>query len=611
MLRSSSGGRLTPRPSCARWSVVQLRAPHPAQTPKTAMTSQVGRLAFMPRLWLAASLVCSLAFPPLSSAKDPVRAQHGMVDAQEPLAADVGLSVLQNGGNAIDAAVAVGFALAVTHPAAGNIGGGGFMLIRLANGKTTFLDFREAAPGKASRDMYLDKNGNATKDSVFGWRSSGVPGSVAGLAFAHKKFGVKKWSELLAPAVKFASDGFTVSPTLAHSLTTENKALAADPESNRVFLQNGVAFKAGDTIKQPELAETLSRVARFGAKDFYEGVVAKQFAAEMKAHGGLITEADLRAYKVIERTPLEGDYKNFHIISAPPPSAGGIGLLQMLGILNGTGYDSDGPDSVKAVHYEAEAMRRFYADRSEYLGDPDFYNVPVKALLDPEYLAWRRKSIDPAHPTPSEMIEPGLPKAQVAHVNQFEGEETTHYNVVDSQGNAVAVTYTLNNLYGNGITVPKLGFLLNDEMDDFAAKPGSPNMFGVVGGDANAIEPGKRPLSSMTPTIITRGGKLYMVVGAPGGSRITTGVMQVVLDVLDFHMNPQDAVDLPRFHEQWKPETLYLQNGFPPQAADQLRLMGYDIKPVGGVARVEAIVVDNGTMEGGTESRLNGKVAGY
>jgi gamma-glutamyltranspeptidase/glutathione hydrolase len=534
-----------------------------------------------------------------------------MVVAQEPLAANVGLQILKQGGNAIDAAVALGFALAVTHPQAGNLGGGGFMLIRLANGKTTFLDFRECAPQKASRDMYLDDNGNPTKDSIFGWRSSGVPGSVAGFALAHKEFGSEKWQSLLEPAVKLAAEGYTVSPTLAHSFTSDNTLLAADPESKRIFLRDGNSYKPGDTFKQPELAETLERIAQFGAKGFYEGPTARQIASEMTAHGGLITEADLKAYKVLERVPLEGDYKDFHIITAPPPSAGGVGLLQMMGILNGTGYETDGPDSVKAVHYEAEAMRRFYADRSEYLGDPDFYNVPVKALLDNEYLSWRRKTIDPDHATPSEMIGPGLPHAQAAHVSQFENSETTHFNVVDAKGNAVAVTYTLNNTFGNGIVVPKLGFLLNDEMDDFAAKPGVPNMFGVTGGDANAIEAGKRPLSSMTPTIVTKGGKLFMLAGAPGGSRIPTGVMQVILDVLDFHMNPQEAVDLPRFHHQWKPDVLYLQNGFPPQAAEQLHAMGYEIKPVGGVARVEAIVVNGGVLTGGTESRLDGKVAGY
>jgi gamma-glutamyltranspeptidase/glutathione hydrolase len=555
--------------------------------------------------------VCSLFWVIPLLAKDPVRAQHGMVVAQEPLASDVGLAVLKSGGNAVDAAIAVGFALAVTHPQAGNIGGGGFMLVRQANGKTAFLDFRECAPQKAGRDMFLDEKGNPTKDSVFGWRSSGVPGAVAGFELAHKKFGSQKWRQLVEPAVKLAADGFVLSPSLVQSLASASATLATDPESKRIFLRDGNPYKAGETLKQPELAATLDRIAQQGAKGFYEGATAKQLASEMQAHGGLISEADLKAYKVMERTPLEGAYKGFHIITAPPPSAGGVGLLQMLAILNGTNYESDGPNSVKAVHYEAEAMRRYHADCSEYLADPAFYNVPVKALLDNAYIAWRRQTIDPNHATPSEMIGPGLPRAQAAHVSQFENSETTHFNVVDSKGNAVAVTYTLNNSYGSSITVPKLGFLLNDVMDDFAAKPGVPNMFGLVGGDANAIEPGKRPLSHMTPTIITKGGKLFMLVGAPGGSRITTGVMQVLLDVLDFHMNPQDAVDLPRFHEQWKPDVLYIQNGFPPQTAEALHAMGYEIKPVGGVARVEAIVVNNGMLEGGTESRLNGKVAGY
>ncbi len=543
-------------------------------------------------------------------AKEPVRALHGMVVAQEPLAADVGLAVLKNGGNAVDAAVAVGFALAVTHPSAGNIGGGGFMLVRLANGKTDFLDFRECAPQKATRDMYIGPDGKATRDSIFGWRSSGVPGSVAGFETASKKFGSKSWAELVSPAVKLARDGFPVSPTLAASLA-EEKSLATDPESRRIFLRDGSTLQAGEILKQPELADTLARIADGGSKGFYEGETARKLAAAMDSHGGLVTEADLKTYKVGEQAPLTGEYKTFRIISAPPPSAGGVGVLQILGMLKGTGYNSDGPDSAKAVHFEAEAMRRFYADRSEYLGDPDFYNVPLKPLLNPAYLAKRRSTIDPDHATPSDLVEPGLPRTAVAHAFPHESTETTHYNVVDSQGNAVAVTYTLNNSYGNGITAPGLGFLLNDEMDDFSAQPGVPNMFGLVGGEANAIEPGKRPLSSMTPTIITRGEKVFMVVGAPGGSRITTGVTEVILDVLDFGMNVQDAVDLPRFHEQWRPEFLYLQHGFPQPAADALTKMGYTMKPVDGVARVEAIVVKGGTLEGGTESRLNGKVAGY
>ena len=331
----------------------------------------------------------------------------------------------------------------------------------------------------------------------------------------------------------------------------------------------------------------------------------------MSVHGGLITLDDLRNYKVIERTPLEGDYKDFHVITAPPPSAGGIGLLQIMGMLAGTPYQDAGPNSPSAIHYEAEAMRRFYADRSQYLGDPDFYNVPVRQLLDPKYLAWRRSSIDPERATPSDLIAPGLPKQVNASISWHESDETTHYNVVDAKGNAVAVTYTLNNSWGNGITVPGLGFLLNDEMDDFAAKPGSPNMFGLLGSDANAIEPGKRPLSSMTPAVITKAGKLFMVVGAPGGSRITTGVTEVILDVLDFGMNAQEAVSLPRFHEQWKPDFLYLEHDFPPTTRQALEQMGYVIKPIEDVARVEAIVVKDGVLQGGTDPRNSGKVAGY
>jgi gamma-glutamyltranspeptidase / glutathione hydrolase len=592
----------------------RVSVPYPADVDLSPHTQLLDCLAYMRWRQFGAMLVCLCALSPFEAparANEPVRANHGMVVAQEPLAADVGLDVLKNGGNAVDAAIAVGFALAVTHPVAGNIGGGGFMLVRLANGKADFIDFRECAPGKATRDMYLGADGNPTRDSIVGWRSSGVPGSVAGFEFAHDKFGSKPWPNLLAPAVKFARDGFTVSTPFAAALNGAHTSLESDPESKRIFLRDGDLYKAGEAFKQPELAATIERIAANGAKEFYQGETAQRLAAAVAAHGGLITLDDLKNYKVIEREPLNGTYKNFAIITSPPPSAGGIGLLQILGILAGTNYDSDGPDSAKAVHYEAEAMRRFYADRSEYLGDPDFYNVPVRALLNPKYLAWRRGTIDTNRATPSDIIGPGLPKAVTARLSWYESSETTHYNVVDAQGNAVAVTYTLNNSYGNGITVPGLGFLLNDEMDDFAAKPGTPNMFGMIGADANAIEPGKRPLSSMTPTIITQAGKLRMVVGAPGGSRITTGVTEVILDVLDFHMNAQAAVDLPRFHQQWKPDLLYLQLGFPRAAEEALQKMGYDIRPTESVARVEAIVVNNGILEGGTESRLHGKAAGY
>lgn len=558
----------------------------------------------------ALTLLFSLTSLPLS-AKEPVTARHGMVVAQEPLAAEIGLQVLRDGGNAIDAAVAIGFALAVTHPVAGNIGGGGFMLVRLANGKSYFLDFREAAPHAASRTMYLDPDGNPTKDSLVGWRASGVPGSVKGFEAAKKKWGSKKWAELLAPAIKLARDGFSVDKTFVAESTFPHSSLENDPESRRIFLRDGNPYREGEIFRQPELADTLQRISDKGAREFYKGDTAKRIAAAMKKHGGLISLDDLKRYKVIKRTPVKGNYHGYEIITAPPPSAGGLGILQMLAMLSGTDYSTDGPDSPKAVHYMAEAMRRFYADRSEYLGDPKFYHVPVRKLLSPSYISARRDSILPDQATPSSEVAPGAIRAQAAHASQYESGETTHFNVVDAKGNAVAVTYTLNGGFGSGVTVPGLGFLLNNEMDDFVAKPGSPNMFGLVGGDTNSIQPGKRPLSSMNPTIITRNKKLFMVVGAPGGSRITTGVMQVILDVLDFQMNPQDAVDLPRFHNQWKPDVLYLQKGFNPESQQALGKMGYKIQPTDGVARVEAIVAKDGVLAGGTESRLNGKVAGY
>jgi gamma-glutamyltranspeptidase / glutathione hydrolase len=553
----------------------------------------------------------SFSMMPLIMSKEPVRAKHGMVVAQEHLAADVGLAVLKQGGNAVDAAVAVGFALAVTHPQAGNLGGGGFALIRMADGNSTFLDFREEAPLKATHDMYLGPDGNPTKDSLLGWRAAGVPGSVMGLADAYKRFGTKKWADLLEPAIKLARDGFVVDEGLATAIQDAAKLLGSDPESTRIFLRGGYGYKAGETLKQPELAATLQRIAAGGANGFYAGETANKIAQQMAAHGGLITLEDLKNYKAVERKPLEGDYHGYHLILAPPPSAGGVGVLQMLAMLDGTKYAAAGPDAPSTVHYMAEVMRRFYADRSEYLGDPDFYNVPVKSLLDPAYITKRRETIDPEHATPSGLVEPGLPTSVAAHLSQYEGSETTHFNVVDEKGNAVALTYTLNAYFGNGVTVPGTGVLLNNEMDDFSAKPGVPNMFGVVGGEANSIQPGKRPLSSMTPAILTKNGKPFMVVGAPGGSRITTGVLQVILDVVDFKLNAQDAVDLPRFHHQWKPDILYLQKGFSPETEAELTKMGYIVKPTGGVARVEAIVVRDGMLEGGTESRLYGKVSGY
>jgi gamma-glutamyltranspeptidase / glutathione hydrolase len=546
-------------------------------------------------------LCCALLLGAGLFAAQPERARHAMVVTQEPLAADVGLRVLQAGGNAIDAAVAIGFALAVTYPYAGNIGGGGFLLARFADGRATFIDFREKAPLAATRNMYLDSKGNVTEDSLVGWRAAGVPGTVRGLELAHQKYGHKPWAELLDPAIQLASGGYPVSYSMDASLRGESaKLLSRFPESKRIFLN----ARYGEKLVQPELAATLKRIRDRGASEFYDGETAQKLAAAMASNGGLITLADLKKYQAEESEPLRGHYHGDEIISAPPPSAGGVGLLQMLAMLEGSGYEKTGAGSAASIHYVAEVMRRFYADRSEYFGDPHFYKVSISKLLDPKYIASRRNSIDPLHATSSEQIRPG-------NINGREGTETTHFNIVDSEGNAVAVTYTLNNGYGSGVTVPGLGFLLNDEMDDFASKPGSENLFHLIQGESNAIQPGKRPVSSMAPTIVVRNGQLFLMLGAPGGSRIINGVLQVLLNVEDFHMNVQDAVDWPRFHHQWMPDQLYVEEGVSPDTVRVLRGMGHKVSPIEGVARVEAILNDGGWLQGATDKRGNGKAEGY
>ena len=556
----------------------------------------------MPRRTILTLLLLAVSL----AAREPVRARHGMVVAQEPLAADAGLAVLRKGGNAVDAAVAIGFALAVTHPAAGNLGGGGFMLVRLADGRTTFFDFRERAPAMATRDMYLDAGGKVTRDSVEGWRASGVPGTVRGLQLAHSKFGRARWADDVAPAIELASQGFEVSYQLAESLRQSGN-LSRYPESERIFQKGGSFYQAGDRLVQPELAATLQRIAATGGSDFYEGRTARTLAAEMARNGGRITLADLKNYAAVERPPLTGKYRGaYEIVTAPPPSSGGIGLLQMLGMLEGTGYEKTGAGSAATYHYLAEAMRRFFADRSEYLGDPDFVKVPVAGMLDPAYLARLRAGIDPLRATPSSQVRPGQPDGAGSL-------ETTHYNVVDAEGNAVAVTYTLNGGYGSGVTAPGLGFLLNNEMDDFAARPGEPNMFGLVQGERNAIQPGKRPLSCMTPTMVLRDGKLFLVLGAPGGAYIPSAVTQAILNVIDFQMNPQDAVDAPRIHHQWLPDTLRCEKGISPDTVALLRARGYDVdySPAVVLAQVEAILADGEWLEGASDGRGFGKAAGY
>jgi gamma-glutamyltranspeptidase/glutathione hydrolase len=536
--------------------------------------------------------------------REPVRARKAMVVAQEPLAVDVGVQVLKSGGNAIDAAVAVAFALSVTHPSAGNIGGGGFLLARFADGRSTFIDFREMAPASASRNMYIGPDGKPTADSVRGWRAAGVPGTVRGLELAHRKYGRKPWAGLVQPAASLARQGVTISYAEARSMCGSKKLMAQFRESNRIFLNGGACFEAGQQLIQPELAVVLDRIARLGAKDFYEGETARILAREMNKHGGEITLADLNGYKAVERTPLKGTHRGYEILTAPSPSSGGIGILQMTEMLEGTGYEKHGAGSATSSHYIAEVMRRYFADRAQYLGDGDFMKLPLPGLLDPAYIAKRRATIDAARATPSDAILAGSPAGA-------ESLETTHFNVIDAEGNAVALTYTINNSYGSGVTVPGLGFLLNNEMDDFASRPGSPNMFGLIQGEANAIAPAKRPLSAMTPTIVTRDGKLFLVLGAPGGPRIISGVLQVMLNMIDFGMSVQQAVDQPRLHHQWMPDTLYLERGFSPDTRSLLVERGHKLTDTSGVGSVEAIAVVGGWLEAAQNGRSAGKAAGY
>jgi gamma-glutamyltranspeptidase/glutathione hydrolase len=553
-------------------------------------------------LGLLATLL-SLAPGDALYASRPVHARRAMVVTVEPHATDIGVEVLKAGGNAIDAAVAVAFTLAVTHPSAGNIGGGGFLLARFADGRTTFLDFRERAPASASHDMYLDAAGKPTKDSVVGYRASGVPGTVKGLEFAHRKYGRKPWADLVAPAVALAAKGFPVSFGLANSLEA-NERLPQFKESTRIFLKGGDYYEMDDPLIQPELARTLERIQRQGSKDFYEGETARLLAEDMRAHGGHITLEDLKNYTVVERKPLTGAYRGYDIITAPPPSSGGIGILQMLGVLEGTGYQDSGAGSAASIHTMAEAMRHYFADRSEFLGDPDFVQVPISKLLDPKYIAGICKSINPNQAASSLDIHPG--KALPG-----ESSETTHFTIADPEGNVVAVTYTLNSGFGSGVTAAKLGFLLNNEMDDFAPKPGEPNAYGLVQGEANAIQPGKHPLSSMAPTIVVRDGKFYLAAGSPGGPTIINTVLQVLVNVLDFKMNLQRAVDWPRIHHQWLPDELRMEPGFSPDTIKLLESRGHKIKRVASQGEVAAILSDGEWLQGAADPRTEGAAKGF
>jgi gamma-glutamyltranspeptidase/glutathione hydrolase len=491
----------------------------------------------------------------LAASREPVRARHGVVASTNEVASKVGVDVMKQGGNAVDAAIAVAFALAVTHPAAGNLGGGGFMMIRLKNGRTTAIDYREMAPAQATRNIYLDKNGDVIKGeggSIEGYRAAGVPGTVRGMELALKKYGSGKlsWSQLIEPARRLAANGFVVTDSLARGLRGNREYLSRYPETKRIYLNNGKFYNEGDLFVQPELGATFARLQQRGANEFYTGQTAQLIAADMKRHNGLLTLEDLRGYVAKEREPLRGSYRGYEIISMPPPSSGGAVLLEMLNILEG--YDLKELDwaSSDRYHLMTEAMRRAFADRAEYMGDTDFVKVPIAGLIDKKYGAQLRNTINPERASSSEQVKAGKPLG-------YESDETTHFTVVDAEGNAVANTYTLNNSYGSAVVAKGTGLIMNDEMDDFAAKPGTPNLYGLIQGERNAVAPRKRPLSAMTPTFVLRkDGSLWFTVGSPGGPTIINTVLDVITNVIDYDMNIQQAIDAPRIHHQWLPDEL-------------------------------------------------------
>ena len=541
-----------------------------------------------------------------------------MVVSIHHLATDAGVEILKEGGNAVDAAVATGFALAVVHPAAGNLGGGGFMLVHFAanGGKSTFIDYRERAPQAATADMYLDAQGNVIPGaSITGYKAIGVPGSVAGMVYAEKKYGALTLSKVMAPAIRLAANGFVLTDEEAGAL--HDSELTKFAESKRIFQRDGNFYKGGEIFKQPELAATLRTIAS-DPDDFYHGGIAKKLAADIQKGGGIVTAEDLARYSVKERDPLVGAYKDFTVVAAPPPSSGGIALIEALNILEGYNLNRWKDRTPDEMHLIVEVYRRAYMDRTDYLGDPDYVKIPIEQLADKKYAAAWRTSIVDSQASPSKDLkrpEGFLPAPPTMADVRHESTQTTHFSVMDAQGNAVSVTTTLNNGFGSKVTAEGLGFLLNDEMDDFASKQGVPNMFGLIQGPANAIAPGKRPLSSMTPTIVLdKEGKVRFVLGSPGGGRIITTVANILLSAADEGLNIQQAVDAPRFHHQYLPDILFLEPGFSDATIEGLRAMGYQLKIGGHWSDGECIEVDpaTGELEGGHDNRHSfGKAAGY
>ena len=539
----------------------------------------------------------------------PVVARHGMVAGPEQLATEIGSRILQQGGNVVDAAVATGFALAVTYPRAGNLGGGGFMLIHLAEGnRQLFIDYRETAPAAASRDMFLLPDGKEDlMREYYSLQASGVPGTVAGMLYALETYGSMSRQQVLAPAIALAEEGISVSFALNYELASGGQRLRDDPESLRLFFKpDGSPYEIGDTWRQPDLAWTLRQIADQGAEAFYRGEIAQRIVAAMEAGNGLITRQDLADYRAIERPPVRGHFREFEVVSAPPPSSGGVHILQILNMLEADNLVALGHNSAAYLHLLAESMKLAYADRSQYLADPDYFDVPVAQLTDKAYAARQRKLIDPGRATPSATIAPGreLPARS---------KDTTHYSVADEKGNMVSNTYTLNASFGSAIAVPGTGMLLNNEMGDFAAVPGKPNLFGLVQGESNRIEGGKRPLSSMSPTIVLRQGKPWLATGSPGGSRIITTVLQTLLNAMVFDMNVAAAGINARIHHQWLPDEILAEDGISPDTVRLLEQMGHKVV-LGGrtIGRTESIMIRDGWLLGATDTRRpGGWVAGY
>ena len=564
-------------------------------------------------------LLCiTLTVSSLAAGFAPVHAPKAMVASVHEEASKAGADIMRQGGNAVDAAVAIGFALAVVHPAAGNLGGGGFLLLRKANGEVFFLDFREKAPSGASANMYLDAQGNVIPDaSLLGYKAAAVPGSVAGLVYAQKKWGRLPLARVMRAALRLARDGVVLTYEEAHLLRDEE--LARFPESRRIFQRDGRFYEPGEVFRQPELARTLERIAQ-NPDEFYRGAMAREIAAAVQSGGGLITAEDLAAYTVVERAPIRGTYRGHEVISAPPPSSGGTSLVEALNILEGYDLRGLGARSAQTMHLVAEAYRRAFFDRAEFLGDPDFAQIPVAQLTDKKYAAAWRESINPDRASESRSLQrpafgnlDRLAEVRHAYVGP-EPENTTHYSVVDPEGNAVAVTTTLNDSFGARVTVPGLGFLMNNEMDDFVSKPGTPNMYGLIEGPANAIAPGKRPLSAMTPTIVTRDGRLMLVLGSPGGPTIITTVLNVLIHVVDFGADIQRAVNAPRFHHQWMPDTLRIEEWqTSPDTARLLERMGHKLDRRSSWGDAECIAIDGKTGErlGASDARNNGRAVGF